>query len=301
MKKIAIVLTIIAGIFIAGCSSKEEKSFETSFDGSMEHVHGMGYAGDDGGLYLASHTGLKIYRDGEWFETTKNFNDYMGFNAVDKGFYTSGHPGSDSKLPDPIGLKRSFDGGKTLEDIDFEGESDFHVMAVGYNSHDIILMNEAKNSKLEVGIYISKDKGETWEEVNASGLDGDILAFSMHPTNSDYIAAATSSGAYLSSDGGATFKSITAAREIGTAVFFNEENLYYTSYDTHPKLVKYNIESGEKESLNLPELKEDGPVFIAQNPKDDQEIVFYTTKGQAYLSKDATKSWEQIVEDGKVK
>src|SRR5690625_5330967 len=80
----------------------------------------------------------------------------------------------------------------------------------------------------------------------------------MHPTNSDYIAAATSSGAYLSSDGGATFKSITAAREIGTAVFFNEENLYYASYDTHPKLVKYNIESGEKESLNLPELTEDG-------------------------------------------
>src|SRR5699024_12057880 len=112
-------------------------------------------------------------------------------------------------------------------------------------------MNEAKNYKLEVCIYINKDKGETWEEVNASGLDGDILAFSMHPTNSYYIAAATSSGAYLSSDGGATFKSITAAREIGTAVFFNEENLYYTSYDTHPKLVKYNIESGKKESFNL--------------------------------------------------
>src|SRR5690625_3668659 len=209
MKKIAIVLTIIAGIFIAGCSSKEEKSFETSFDGSMEHVHGMGYAGDDGGLYLASHTGLKIYRDGEWFETTKNFNDYMGFNAVDKGFYTSGHPGKDSDLPNPIGLKRSFDGGKTLEDIDFEGESDFHVMAVGYNSHDIILMNEAKNSKLEVGIYISQDSGESWKEVTASGLEGDILALSIHPSNSEYIAAATNNGVYLSSDKGENFKLIS--------------------------------------------------------------------------------------------
>src|SRR5699024_11016108 len=154
---------------------------------------------------------------------------------------------------------------------------------------------------LGVGVYKSENKGESWKEVNASGLDGDILAFSMHPTNSDYIAAATTSGVYLSSDGGANFQSITAATELGTAVFFNEENLYFASFDTNPKLMKYNIENGKQETLNLPELTEDGPVFITQNPKDDQEFVFYTTRGQAYLSNDATKSWEQIVEDGKVK
>lgn len=300
MKRTAIILIMIAGIFIAGCSSKE-KAFESAFDGSMDHVHGMGYVKDDGGLYLATHTGLKIYRDGEWFETTKNFNDYMGFNAVDKGFYTSGHPGEDSDLPNPIGLKRSFDGGRTLEDIDFEGESDFHVMAVGYNSHDIILMNETKNTKLGVGFYKSKDNGDSWEEVEATGLEGDILGLSMHPTNSAYIAAATSNGVYISSDGGATFNSVTPPSELGTAVLFDEENLYYASYGTDPKLMKRRVETGEQEELNLPDLTEDGPVFIAQNPKDDQEFAFYTMKGQAYLSKDAANSWEQIVEDGKVK
>lgn len=301
MKKIAIIITIIAGILVAGCGNKEEQAFEVPFEGKMDHVHGIGYVGNGDGLYFASHSGLKIYRDGEWFETSKNFNDYMGFNAVDKGFYTSGHPGSDSKLPNPIGLKRSFDGGKTLEDIDFEGESDFHAMAVGYKTHDIILMNEAENSKLGVGIYKSENGGNSWEEVNASGLDGDILAFSMHPTNSDYIAAATTSGVYISSDGGTNFQSIVAATEIGTAVFFNEESLYYASFDTSPKLVKYTIENGEQETLNLPELTEDGPVFIAQDPIDDQQFVFYSMKGQAYLSKDATESWKQIVEDGQIK
>src|SRR5690625_8007534 len=75
----------------------------------------------------------------------------------------------------PIGLQRSFDGGKTLKKIAFEGESDFHVMAVGFSSHDIILLNEQKNSKLVEGIYLSEDSGESWMEVTASGLDGDIL------------------------------------------------------------------------------------------------------------------------------
>src|SRR5690625_7411974 len=112
----------------------------------------------------------------------------MGFAAVDKGFYSSGHPGDDSNLPNPIGLQRSFDGGKTLKKIAFEGESDFHVMAVGFSSHDIIILNEQKNSKLVEGIYLSEDNGESWIEVTASGLDDDILSLSIHPSNSKYIA-----------------------------------------------------------------------------------------------------------------
>lgn len=39
-------------------------------------------------------------------------------------------------------------------------------------------MNEQENSKLAVGIYISQDSGESWKEVTALGLEGDILALS---------------------------------------------------------------------------------------------------------------------------
>lgn len=300
-RKIIIILTIILGLFVAGCSNNDEKAFEVPFEGDMDHIHGMGYAGSDGGLYFASHTGLKIYSNDQWFKTSKNFNDYMGFSAVDKGFYTSGHPGEDSNLPNPIGLQRSFDGGKTLEKIAFEGESDFHVMAVGYNSHEIILMNEQENSKLAVGIYLSEDSGESWTEVTTSGLEGDILAISIHPSNSDYIAAATINGVYLSGDKGDSFKLISEGEAVGTAVFFNEEYLYFASYDTNPQLTKFDIESDEKELLNLPKLSEDGPVFIAQNPKDNDQLAIYTMKGQAYISKDDSKTWEQILADNKVK
>src|SRR5699024_1391478 len=159
-----------------------------------DHIHGMGYAGNYDGLYFASHTGLKIYRDGKWFETSNNLNDYMGFAAVDKGFYSSGHPGIDSKLPNPIGLQRSFAGGKTLAEFDFEGDSASRVTAVGFSSHDMIVSNEQKNSTLGIGIYLSEDSGESWTEVTASGLDGDVLSFGIHPSNSESSAAATNTG-----------------------------------------------------------------------------------------------------------
>ncbi|HLR73613.1 MAG TPA: hypothetical protein VK073_05290 [Pseudogracilibacillus sp.] len=298
--KVTIILIIIISIFVVGCSNQDDDAFEVSFDGTMDHVHGLGYAGNDEGLYFASHTGLKIYRDGKWFETSNNFNDYMGFAAVDKGFYSSGHPGTDSKLPNPIGLQKSFDGGKTLEKIDFEGESDFHVMAVGYNSHDVILLNEQKNSKLGVGIYLSEDSGESWTEVTASRLDGDILSFSIHPSNSEYIAAATNSGIYFSSDKGESFTLISEGEAVGTAVFFNEENLYFASYKTNPKFVKYKINNGETEKMNLPELYDDGPVFITQSPKDTNQLAIYTIKGQAYVSSDFSETWEQILVDNEV-
>ncbi|SDQ94671.1 F510_1955 family glycosylhydrolase [Virgibacillus salinus] len=300
IKKLVFLIIILTGILITGCNSNDDQAFEESFDGSLEHVHGMGYAGNDGGLYFASHTGLKIYRDGEWFETTKNFNDYMGFSPVDQGFYTSGHPGKDSDLPNPLGIQRSFDGGETLKSIDFVGETDFHEMAVGYTSHDIFLKNHKENSKLGLGFYISSDNGESWEGIVASGIEGEVFALAIHPSDSDYLAAATTTGIYLSNDRGKNFKMITEGVQ-GTAVYFNEENLIYASYDSTPSLAKFNIKTGEQVTINLPELTEDGPVNIAQNQQNDQELAIYTTKGNAYISEDSTETWLQILENGKVK
>lgn len=70
-----------------GCSNNGNDVSEVPFDYELSHVHGMGYAGNGDGLYLASHSGLKIYREGNCFETSDNFYDYMGFNTVDDGFY----------------------------------------------------------------------------------------------------------------------------------------------------------------------------------------------------------------------
>ncbi|WP_040955019.1 F510_1955 family glycosylhydrolase [Virgibacillus sp. SK37] len=300
MKKVILIGILSLGLFIAGCGdSGKDNAFEVPFDGKMEHVHGIGYAGKDKGLYFASHTGLKMYKDGQWLKTSKNHNDYMGFNAVDDGFYTSGHPGENTDLPNPIGIQRSTDGGKSLKQVDFEGETDFHVMAVGFFSHDIFLMNPAENSKLGQGFYRSNDKGESWEEAAGSGLEGDLLHLAIHPSDSNWIAAATSNGIYLSEDAGDRFELISVDGT-GTSVYFDEENLYFASFTSRPEMTKYHLSDASKEKIELPELNEDGPVYIAKKPQDEKEFAIYTIKGQAFISKDGMKSWEQILDNGNV-
>ncbi|WP_343053431.1 F510_1955 family glycosylhydrolase [Planococcus glaciei] len=290
---------LLAVIMLAGCSGEDTGSFEAPYDGEMNHVHGMGYAGNDKGLYFASHIGLKIYRDGEWFETTDNFHDYMGFNATDDGFITSGHPSADSELPNPLGIQRSVDGGETLEEIAFQGETDFHAMAVGYNSHDLFLINPAPNSLLEAGVYRSTKKGESWQPVKAEGLEGEVTGLALHPTDSAFVAAATSTGIYFSEDAGESFQALTAEGERGTAVHFTEQGLYFGSFGTAAALMQYTGENEALKRLNIPALPEDGIAFIAVNPANDQELAFYTLRGDAYFSEDGTQSWKPLLQNSK--
>lgn len=301
-KYLVIILIAVSIIFLAGCRNDHTDNFEAAFSGEIQHIHGVGYAGETDGLYFATHGGLKMFRDSEWYETTRNYNDYMGFNAVDEGFYTSGHPGGDSDIPNPFGIQRSFDGGRTLEHVKFEGETDYHAMALGYNSHDIFLFNPEANSELEQGFYKSVDEGETWEQANAKSLDGEVLHLALHPSDSNFIAAATSTGIFLSEDGGDEFKILTDSNQAGTAVYFYEDDLYYAIHDGEPILIKRTNINEETSIVGIPELKDDVILYVARNPQDEDELAIYTINGDAYLSNSGVaKSWEKILDDGKVK
>src|SRR5699024_9164811 len=107
------------------------------------------------------------------------------------------------------------------------------------------------------------------------GLGGDILSISIHPSDSEYIAVATNSGVYFSNNKGSNFNLVSEDKEVGTAVYFNEDHLYFASYGTSPKLSKYDIENGEIKSINLPELNEDGPIFITQDPNANEQLAIY--------------------------
>ncbi len=277
-----------------------EDDFLTPFDETLTHVHGMGYVGNEDGLYFASHTGLKVYQDGSWFETDGMYNDYMGFNAVDEGFFTSGHPGMDSDLPNPIGIQRSNDGGRSLESLTLEGETDFHWMAAGYQSHDLFVMNPQPNSEMEAGFYFSENEGADWRELAAEGIDGELTALAIHPTDSALLAAASSTGVFLSEDGGESFKRVTEQGEFGTAVHFTEDELLYASHGTEAALTSYGLANGEEERFEIPDMGEDGVIFIAVNPADAEEIALYTVQGSAYVSSDAGATWEAVLEQGQI-
>lgn len=50
----------------------------------------------------------------------------------------------------------------------------------------------------------------------------------------------------------------------------------------------------------MPDLPDDAIAFIAENPKDDQELAIYTLQGHAYLSEDGTQNWKALLQNGKI-
>jgi WD40 repeat protein len=302
MKKMLVMLAVAStGILIAaGYSEHANKDFLDPFDGSVDHIHGIGYIADDESLYAAAHTGLKIHRNGDWLRTTKNKNDYTSFTTVDQGFFASGIPEEGSDLPTPLGLQYSANGGEDLETIDFEGQANFHALAAGYTSHDIFLLNTEKEVLQGEGFYRSPDFGKTWDKASANGLLGAVNGLALHPDDSSHVAAASSTGIYLSIDGGENFQSLTGEGESGTAVFFSEDHLYFAGYDKGARLIRYDLQKEEMTPMKLPLTERDTAVSLAQHPEQEGRFAIYSLQGHIYITEDGAKTWEQILTGNKV-
>jgi hypothetical protein len=280
-----------------GASLASDDFFEP-FTGTMDHIHGFGYVGDQDAAFFAAHDGLKVYENGTWLQTKNENNDYMGFNATDDGFYSSGHPGTDSKLPNPIGIMKSVDHGQTLQSLGFEAEVDFHLMGVGYNNHQIFAISPHKNSVMKAdAFYVSEDEGANWKEVAASGLKGELIGLAVHPTDKNILAAAGEDGIYLSKDQGETFELLTTGTQ-GTSVYFTENSLLYGEYDGKPSFVKRNLSDDKEEEITLPEMKEDAVMYAAINPINEQEIIFVSFNNDIYQTTDHGENWKLLVKSG---
>lgn len=269
----------------------------------IEHIHGIGYPGNDEGLYVASHHGLKIFKNGEWLETTDENHDYMGFQAVEDGFFASGHPAEGSDLKNPLGLVKSKDKGKTLDKLAFYGESDFHFLSASYRDTVLYLINEESNSKLDRGVYVSKDRGGAWEPVELNGLDANSLGMiAVHPENGGILAMATREGVFVSGDFG---KTMTRAGDyqMVTAAAYSRQSLYIAPvYHEEIKLVRLPVEQQNAgEELPIPNLNYDNPItYIAADPEQEGRIAFITILNDLYESEDGGKTWNQLLVNGRI-
>ncbi|MDA1632303.1 MULTISPECIES: F510_1955 family glycosylhydrolase [Bacillus cereus group] len=314
-------LTITSLFIISGCSSNAEtapvkketvqsqpKNKETATavpsnfykeiaSGKIAHIHGIGYAGNMPGISIATHNGIKVYQNGKWFETTTQLHDYMGFQATKNGFFASGHPERGANLKNPLGLMKSSDGGNTLEKLAFYGESDFHNLAVGYNTEAIYLYNERPNSKLQQGFYFSTNNGQDWRNSKLKGLSSTMHSFSVHPDQVSVVAVSTKDGVYLSTDYGNTFELFSTSLE-STAVTLSNEDVIYAPINKQI-ITKKSIATNEETNIQTPSLDaKDAIMYISQNPQNSAEIVFATLKANLFLSTDEGKTWKQITKEG---
>ncbi|MFW0773013.1 F510_1955 family glycosylhydrolase [Paenarthrobacter nitroguajacolicus] len=203
---------LTAGVLVlalAACTPPNAPSTEappTATSGlPSAHIHGLTVSGDSSQVLMATHDGL--------FDVTKEpatkigaTNDLMGF-TTGKGqgvFYASGHPGPGSDLPEPLGLMKSSDGGKTWEPLSRQGESDFHALTTTRSG---IVASDTE-------LRTSPD-GKTWKTV-AAGFAPAALA--GHP-DSDTVLATTREGVQRSTDGGNTWTLQKQAPVIQFATF----------------------------------------------------------------------------------
>jgi hypothetical protein len=286
-KALFVLLTVL--ILVTGCSKASKIS--------LMHIHGLGLSNDGKQLIIPAHDGLLVYSDGKWSAMEGKKHDYMGFNIVDNGFYSSGHPATDSGLKNPLGIVKSIDNGKTLQRLDLYGIEDFHTMAVGFKSHTIYVYNPKPNAKMDSsGLYYSTDDTKTWNKSEMNGLSGEPFTIAVHPSESATVAIGTKERLFISKDFGNHFEAL-ARTSLTTALTYGKQGTLLIGGMN--SIVEQN--GNDSISIKIPALDQDDAVaYITQNPVNENEIVFATFKKSVYRSSDKGATWNEMIHFGDV-
>ena len=264
-----------------------------------DHGHGLSFSPDAKALLAPSELGLAVYEEGTWSEVYGAIPSFSGFSVTERAIYSSGHWSAEAPLRNPVGLIRSTDGGRTWQPLALAGEADFPVLAAGYRSNALYVLNARPNSAMSAqGLYVTHDQGKTWRRAAGRGLQAEIHGLAAHPREAGTVAVATGRGLYLSRDAGESFVRLDG-REPATAVAFDLEGkrLRYARALSN-QVVESSLEGRGRRTLRLPPLKLDYVTCLAQNPKDERMLAFATRRRDVYLSNDGGVNWRLIAEEG---
>jgi hypothetical protein len=269
---------------------------------TLHHVHGLAYSADGKRLMIPSHHGLALYENGKWSKAPGPQHDYMGFSATAKNLYSSGHPAPGSGLVNPFGLIRSHDGGKSWDKLGLEGETDFHLLATGWNTNAVYVWNPAPSSRLKrPGLHSTLNDGLAWKAARAEGLTGEPRGLAVHPDKPALVAIATSAGLHVSADAGERFAKLAGGEGLAALFDLDGKHVWYAAFDGRPTLSRIALEGGAVAAVALPALTRDAVAYIAQNPSRRLEYAIATFERSVYLTTDAGRTWKQIAARGAAK
>ena len=168
--------------------------------------------------------------------------DLMGFTSVATDeFYASGHPGPGSELPDPVGLIRSTDGGRTWEPLSRQGESDFHALAAT-NGGIVGFDGQLRTSSDGLTWQVAENQIPVFNLAGAS-RDGTVLA-----TTEKGLQRSTDHGQSWTAVPGAPLLMLTALSE-GKAAGITPEGVIYTSSDAGLTWAEQGTVSGDAAAI----------------------------------------------------
>jgi hypothetical protein len=178
---------------------------------NLSHIHSVETDGQN--VFAASHHGLYVLKENEWTLQGEKF-DAMGFEIDNGSFYTSGHPGNDQALPDPVGILISQDQGLTWSSLSLEGEVDFHLLEVRKEN----AIGVAANYGL---ILKSSDGGISWENAEFPAASD----FAINPGLPEEILVVDGKNSFLSNDYAKSFTPVELLKDV-SKIDWNTEYIY---------------------------------------------------------------------------
>ena len=127
---------------------------------SVSHIHHVKVVGSK--ILVLTHEGLyELVGKNDMKLVGKERIDVMGFTSLGNVLIASGHPAVGSKMPNPIGVMKSLDGGLTWKSVSLSGKVDFHFLE-GAGSDLYGADSQTGNLKY------SADSGKTWRVLGAN-------------------------------------------------------------------------------------------------------------------------------------
>lgn len=266
---------------------------------TLTHVHGLAYSADGKRLMIPSHHGLAVFENGRWSKAEGPDHDYMGFTATAEALYSSGHPARGSGLTNPFGVIRSTNGGRKWDSLGMSGETDFHLLAAGYHTNAIYVLNPAPNSRMKTaGLFSSPNDGFTWHQHALDGVTGEPTALAADPADPEGFALGTSEGVYVAQDGKG-LQRIADGRV--TALWFDlaDDALWVGRYTDGPELARLDPQTAELARIDIPVTGQDAVAYVAQNPAQPDEYAIATFRRNVFVSTDAGRNWGEIAREGR--
>jgi hypothetical protein len=265
----------------------------------LQHVHGLAYTPDGGALLVSSHTGFAAFRGDGWSEVDGPVHDFAGFAMTQSAIYASGHPVPGRGLPDPLGLVKSMDLGRSWVPLALGGEADLHWIAAGYRSGAIYVFAEKPNPLMQVpGLYRSEDEGRTWRRKAAHGLKGRMFGIAAHPLDEGMAAIASDAGLYVSRDEGENFTLLDGSQAVTAVAFDHGGTSIWYAKAVRRELVVASLENRSRQIIRLPRIGLDYVTHLAQNPVDHRILAVATDRRHVFVTNDRGRRWRQIARDG---
>jgi len=238
---------------------------------SVSHIHHIKVV--EKKVLVLTHEGLyELVGKNNMKLIGKDKTDVMGLTSLGKVLVASGHPAQGSKMPNPIGLVRSTDGGLSWKAVSLVGKVDFHSLE-GAGSELYGADSQSGN------LLYSADTGKTWRSLGTNTFT-DIA---VSPDMPEMAVALKDSKLLLTEDAFKSTKELKNNFKF-TQVEWRNSGLYALSGNT----LHRSLDSG-KTWTKLSTFKEETGILSASD-----QLMLVTVGADIYTSSNSGKSFKQI-------